>query len=266
MTDPSHTNKDLTAIAETLRRAQVDRTPCPPVREMISGADIGAAYIIQQMNIDARIAEGQRLIGRKIGLTSPVVQAQLGVDQPDYGALLSDMILPENAHLDRDEILQPKAEGEIAFILGDDLDMQMPTVVDVLRATQYIAPAIEVVGSRIANWDIRLFDTVADNASSGMFVLGSPVRKPEGFDFTGCSMRMYADDNLVSEGSGRACLGNPLNAVAWLAERMQQMGAPLRRGEVILSGALGPMSPLTHSCRIHAEIDGLGAVAFEFGK
>lgn len=266
MSDPALSKKELATIAETLRRAQADRTPCAPLREVISSADIGAAYIIQQMNIDARIAEGQRLIGRKIGLTSPVVQAQLGVDQPDYGALLSDMILPENAHLDSDEILQPKAEGEIAFILGDDLDMQMPTVVDVLRATQFIAPAIEIVGSRIANWDIQLFDTVADNASSGMFVLGSPVSKPEGFDFTGCSMRMYADDDIVSEGSGRACLGNPLNAVAWLAERMQQMGAPLRRGEVILSGALGPMSALTHTCRIRAEIDGLGSVAFEFGN
>ncbi|MEQ8694320.1 MAG: fumarylacetoacetate hydrolase family protein [Gammaproteobacteria bacterium] len=266
MPNPATSTTDLVAVAETLRRAQADRTPCAPVRDRIADADIDAAYAIQQMNIDARIADGQRLIGRKIGLTSPAVQAQLGVDQPDYGALLSDMVLPENGRLHLDDILQPKAEAEIAFILGDGLDMKMPTVVDVLRATQFIAPAIEIVGSRIANWDIRLCDTVADNASSGMFVLGSPVRKPEGFDFTGCGMRMYADDNLVSEGSGRACLGNPLNAVAWLAARMQAMGAPLRGGEVILSGALGPMSPLSTPCHIRAEIEGLGTVAFEFGE
>lgn len=266
MSDPKPTKDELAAVAGTLQRAQDDRTPCAPVRDAFSGADIDAAYIIQQVNIDARIAGGQRLVGRKIGLTSPVVQAQLGVDQPDYGVLLSDMILPENGRLHPGEVLQPKVEGEIAFILGDDLDMQTPTVVDVLRATQFIAPSIEIVGSRIENWNIQLFDTVADNASSGMFVLGSPVRRPEGFDFTGCNMRMYADDELVSEGSGRACLGNPLNAVAWLAERMQQMGAPLQRGEVILSGALGPMSLLSHACRIRAEIDGLGDVAFEFGE
>lgn len=270
MTATRDLTEEIDAIAAMLHRAQADGVPCAPVRERLvdidsgAGSDVETAYRIQQINIDARIAEGQRLVGRKIGLTSAAVQAQLGVDQPDYGALLSDMVLPENGTLKGGQVLQPKAEAEIAFVLNRDLDMAMPNVVDVLRAIDFIAPAIEIVGSRIADWNIRLFDTVADNASSGMFVLGSPVRRPEGFDFTGCTMRMYQDEELVSEGAGSACLGNPLNAVAWLATKMQINGMPLRAGEVILSGALGPMSALTHPCRVRAEIDGLGTVAFKY--
>ncbi len=256
----------MIAVAEKLRIAEANSTPCAPVRELLPDGDGAAAYRIQQINIDRRLAEGCRLIGRKIGLTSLAVQRQLGVDQPDFGVLLSDMILGDGGTLRRGDVLQAKAEAEIAFILGADLEMAMPNVADVLRATAFILPAIEIVGSRVADWNIRLVDTVADNASSGMFVLGTPARSPQDFDFTGCGMEMRLGDDIVSTGDGRACMGNPLNAVAWLAARMRSIGMPLRAGEIILSGALGPMVPLATPGRVSAVIGGLGQVSFDFAE
>lgn len=252
----------MAEAAWRLRAAQATATPCAPVRELLPEGCLDAAYRVQKLNINHHLAAGACLVGRKIGLTSPLVQRQLGVDQPDYGALLSDMELADGGLLSRDRVLQPKAEGEIAFILGADLDNPEPTQKDILEATAVIRPAIEIVGSRIANWDIGLVDTVADNASAGMFVLGSATRSPLEFDFVGCSMELRFNGEVVSTGQGQACMGNPLNAVAWLADRMVAMGEPLRAGEVILSGALGPMFTLSESGEVTAEITGLGQVSF----
>lgn len=255
----------ISAAAERLRIAAAQGEPCAPVRELLALDDVEGAYRVQQINVARQIAVGRRRVGRKIGLTSPAVQTQLGVDQPDYGVLLADMMVPDGGVLRRGEVLQPKAEAEIAFVLGADLDMPTPSFADVLRATQFVLPAIEIVGSRIAGWDIRFVDTVADNASSGMFALGTPARRPEGFDFAGCTMEMRLGGEVVSTGRGRACLGNPVNAVVWLAARMHEAGAPLRAGEIILSGALGAMAPLDRAGTLSARIEGLGEVAFEYG-
>lgn len=260
--DLSSPEDAILAAAAALWKAQESGQPCAPLRDALAAHGVDAAYRVQEINIARRLNRSVRPVGRKIGLTSPAVQKQLGVNEPDFGVLLSDMVVPDGGVLAAGAVLQAKAEGEIAFVLGEDLDMPAPTAAEILRATAFIMPAIEIVGSRIANWDISLIDTVADNASSGMFVLGSPARAPLGFDFADCAMQMTFDGQQVSAGTGRACLGNPVNAVAWLAGRMHGLGAPLRAGEVILSGALGPMAAPAPRTAVEVVISGLGKAAF----
>ncbi|MEX0405289.1 fumarylacetoacetate hydrolase family protein [Aquibium sp. LZ166] len=255
----------IAAVAAMLREAEDSGKPCPPILDLLPAGDVEAAYKVQQINIDHKIGSGRRLIGRKIGLTSVAVQRQLGVSEPDYGALLSDMIVGDGETIAFDRLLQPKAEAEIALILGADLDMPSPNLADVLRATAFVLPAIEIVASRIQNWKISLVDTIADNASSGMFVLGTPAIRPEGFSFGDCAMELKLNDEVVSTGSGRACMGNPLNAAAWLAAQMHALGTPLRAGEIIMTGALGPMTVVGPSSKVFASIENLGTVSFNMG-
>jgi 2-keto-4-pentenoate hydratase len=162
-------------------------------------------------------------------------------------------------------VLQPKVEAEVAFVLGRDLDMPQATPADVMRAVEFVLPAIEVVGSRIANWDIRLLDTVADNASSGLFVVGNEPRQLEGLDLRRCGMVMKCRGDEVSTGTGAACLGHPVNAVVWLARKMVEMGEPLRAGDLVMSGALGPMARVGAGDVFEASISGLGSVRVAFG-
>src|SRR5437879_8415584 len=175
-------------LAAELRRAQEQRKPCPPIRGRLGEDDVDGAYRVQQANTDFWVRGGRRIVGRKIGLTSIAVQKQLGVSQPDYGILYADMAVGDNSPLRADSLLQPKVEAEIAFILERALDDPNPTAADMLRAVAYVVPAIEIVASRIANWDIRIVDTIADNASAGAFVLGGPARRIDGVDLTGCAM------------------------------------------------------------------------------
>ncbi len=251
-------------IAADLRRAQETRTPCPPIRSRLAEGDVEAAYRVQQANTDFWVRAGRRIVGRKIGLTSPAVQKQLGVSQPDYGVLYADMAVGDYASIRADALLQPKVEAEIALVLDRPLDLALPTAADLLRAVAYVVPAIEIVASRIANWDIRIVDTIADNASSGAFVLGGPARRIDGIDLTGCAMQMRIGESVVSSGSGRDCLGSPLNAAVWLAARMQQVGMPLQAGDVILTGALGKMSGVNAGDTVAAEIQGIGTVSVTF--
>lgn len=263
-------NQELIAdIARRLRKAEAECSPVAPVREMIAQAAqeqdlVAAAYAVQQINTLQRMAEGQRVVGRKIGLTSLAVQRQLGVDAPDFGTLFAQMSAGDGEEIASSRTLQPKVEAEIALVLERDLTHEKHTLVDVMSACAYAVAAIEVVGSRIAGWDIRLTDTIADNASSGLFVLGSrpvPLRR---LDLAGCAMRMVRGDQEVSAGAGTACLGNPLNAAVWLADTMVRMGTPLRAGDILLSGALGPMVPANPGDRFTAHIDGLGEVRAVF--
>jgi len=254
--DPVHAAESL------LRAAACARIPCAPVRGLIGDADQEAAYAVQSLSIARRVAEGARTVGRKIGLTSPAVQAQFGVSTPDYGVLLDDMVADDREPLDLGRFLQPRVEAEVAFVLGRDLDSPTTHVADVIRATEFVLPAIEVVDSRIAGWDIRITDTIADNASSGAVVLGTTPRRLDGFDLAGAGMRLD-HDGPVSTGAGAACLGSPVIAVAWLARAVARHGRPLRAGEVVLSGALGPMVDATPGV-FHARIDGLGEVRTEF--
>lgn len=258
---------DTTAIetaALALREAGRTGEFIAPLRSTYPGMTADDAYAIQRANTEHRLARGARIVGAKVGLTSLAVQHQLGVDQPDFGVLFDDMGMPEGLPIPMAGLHQPKVEAEVAFVLGRDLDMARPTLVDVMRAIDFVLPALEIVGSRIAGWDIQFADTVADNASSSAYVIGGTPRRLEGLNLRHCGMRLHAGDQEVSAGAGHACLGHPLNAVVWLARALAERGAPLRSGWLVLSGALGPMVPVSPGQRYLAEIEGLGAVTAHF--
>lgn len=252
-------------IADRLHAAALDHAPIPPIRDLLAPDDVAAAYAIQTINTERALADGRRLVGRKIGLTSIAVQKQLGVDQPDYGMLYADTARPEAVAIDLADLIQPKAEAEIAYVFGHDLDDERLTVADLMRAIDFAVPAVEIVDSRIANWDIRLTDTIADNASTGLWVLGSrPIRLSD-FDPRTCRMTMEKAGTTVSSGTGADCMGSPLNATLWLARVMAAAGYPLRAGDTVLSGALGPMVPIASGDVFDVRIEGLGTVTAAFG-
>lgn len=250
--------------AEMLRGAATSGTPVAPVRDLISAGGVDAAYAVQEVNTRHYLGNGRRLVGRKIGLTSLAVQRQLGVDQPDYGMLFADMDVPEGIPISLNQVIQPKVEAEIAIVIGRDLPHPDLTTAEMIRAVEYVVPAIEIVDSRVANWDIRIWDTVADNASSGLFVLGAVPRKLDGFDLRECGMVMEIKGEPISVGAGIACLGSPITASLWLARVMARVGRPLLEGDVILSGALGPMAGVNRGDVVEARINGVGTVRAEF--
>lgn len=261
----------LNSIADQLWQAERSGQPIAPVREQIGSAAAGgdllaAAYRVQQINTTRKLQAGARLVGRKIGLTSLAVQRQLGVDSPDFGALFADMAVGDGEEIAWPRLMQPKAEAEIALVLERDLAHAKHTVADLVSATAYALPAIEVVGSRIANWDIKLVDTVADNASSSLFVLGTRPVKLSKLDLADCGMTLECRGEQVSVGTGSACLGNPLNAAVWLADTLARLGTPLRAGDVLMTGALGPMAVIKPGDVFTARIEGLGSVSAVFGQ
>lgn len=267
MSEEPQSELDLQAIAtaaDRLQEALTGGTPCPPVRDLIGADDTLAAYAVQQRLTANRLASGSRAVGRKIGLTSPAVQAQLGVDKPDFGVLFDDMAFGEGEVLPMSRLLQPKAEAEIAFVLGEDLADGPLDEAQARAAVEYAVAALEIVDSRVAGWDITFGDTVADNASSGLYVLGDQRRTLDEFEPREVEMRMLVDGEVVSTGNGAACLGDPLTALSWLARTAREYGDPLRAGAVVLSGALGPMHPVHPGAAVSAEISGLGTVTTRF--
>ncbi|MDQ7908272.1 fumarylacetoacetate hydrolase family protein [Phytohabitans sp. ZYX-F-186] len=256
------------AAADRLSAAAATGTPCAPIRDLIGPGDVATAYRVQRLVVQRRLAAGARVAGRKIGLTSAAVRRQLGVDSPDFGVLLDDMAYGPAATIPMSRLLQPRIEAEIAFRLGADLAggrVGTPfTVAEVRAAVAYAAPALEVCDSRVAGWDISLADTVADNASSGLYVLGEVRRPLNEFEPVTAEMRMTVDGEVASTGSGAACLGDPLAAVAWLATTARDLGSPLVAGQVVLSGALGPMVPVAAGNQVRARITGLGSVSVAF--
>ncbi|MFM8536132.1 MAG: 2-keto-4-pentenoate hydratase, partial [Acidimicrobiia bacterium] len=205
-------SKTIEQAALALRGAAETGKPVSPIRDLISAGGVEAAYAVQEANTKHYLANGRRLVGRKIGLTSIAVQRQLGVDQPDYGMLFADMDVPEGIPVSLDQVIQPKVEAEIAIVVGRDLPPPDMTTAEMIRAVEYVVPAIEIVDSRVANWDIKIWDTIADNASSGLFVLGAVPRKLDGLDLRSCGMVMEAKGEPISVGAGIACLGSPITA------------------------------------------------------
>ena len=263
------TAADRTAVlqaAERLRRAGETGVPCAPVRDLIGVDDLAAAYAVQARNIHARLRAGATVVGRKIGLTSRAVQQQLGVDRPDFGWLLNDMDLTGAAEVPMDLLLQPKAEAEIAFVLNADLADGPLDDAQVRAAVDHARVAIEIVDSRVSGWDIGFGDTVADNASSGLYVLGDERRSLAEFEPVEVAMSMSIDGVEVSSGTGADCLGDPLHALAWLARTAREHGEPLRAWQVVLSGALGPMRDVPPGATVTATVSGLGSVTAHFSQ
>jgi 2-keto-4-pentenoate hydratase len=250
----------INQAAELLWNSAETQKTVPPVREIISATDIDTAYQVQQVNVEKRLARGEQIVGKKIGLTSFAVQKQLGVDQPDYGMLFNTTQVDNGGSLPHAEMMQPKAEAEIAFVMKKDLSENI-TLESLVDAIDYAMASIELVGSRVENWDIRITDTIADNASASHFVLGDKQVKINDIDLVNCKMSMTQNGEIASEGSGKACMDNPLNAALWLAQVMAKNGTPLKAGELLLSGALGPMVPINKGDHFEANIEGLGSVS-----
>ncbi|WP_421838753.1 2-keto-4-pentenoate hydratase [Novosphingobium sp.] len=255
---------DYEALARRLRDAYTGGT-VPPLRDGLEPTDAAGAYAVQTINTRFWEAQGRRIVGRKAGLTAKAVQVQLGVDQPDFGVLFDDMRVADGGTLDPAKCIQPKAEAEIAFVLGADLPGPHVSAEDAAAVVSTVHAAIEIVDSRIADWKITFADTVADNGSSAFFVLAGEGLPLAGLDLEGAGMTMTFNGETVSTGVGAAALGNPLNAAAWLASTLATRGEPLRKGDVLLAGALGPMVALKPGDVVRTEIAGIGACSFTYG-
>ena len=255
----------IDSIAGQLYAALRDRRPIPPVRHTGLSLTIDDAYRVSEALLERRLQDGERLLGRKIGLTSRAVQAQLGVDEPDFGSLTSAMRYPNGSDVPISErLIQPKAEGEIAFVLGADLAGPGVSDSDVIAATEYVTPCFEIVDSRIRDWDIQLVDTVADNASCGLFVLGEDRAPPNAVDFRNCEMIVRCDGEPAATGRGSAAMGSPATCIAWLANAMARYGVSLRAGDILLSGSLVPFLPAKPGMALQVEIGGIGEASLCF--
>lgn len=255
---------DIVDIAARIR-ASYTGPAIASLREEIAADDVETAYAVQDANTTVWQAEGRRIVGRKIGLTSKTVQQQLGVDQPDFGVLFEDMRIQSGGMVAPRRLLQPKAEAEVALILKHDLTSTTCTPSDVAEATDYACCAIEIVDSRIRDWNITFADTVCDNGSSAFFLLGETRKALTGLDLYSCGMVMELNGEICSVGAGGACLGHPLKAAAWLANTLARRHVPLRAGDILLTGALGPMVAFGPGDHVRAVIGGLGECSFACG-
>lgn len=255
----------VATLGNQLYAALSERTPIDPLTAQHPEMTIEQAYAIQQQLNARRLAAGQRAVGRKIGVTSEAVMNMLGVRQPDFGLLTDVMCIGEGSKIRVDQFfIQPKIETEIAFRLRRDLAGTNVGPDEVLEATECVLACFEIVDSRIRDWKIKIQDTVADNASCGAFVLGRTEVDPRAVDLLNCAMEMRRNGAVVATGKGAATMGSPLAAVAWLANTQSALGAPLRAGEIVLSGALGAMVAVQQGDVFHAQIDGIGECGVSF--
>jgi 2-oxopent-4-enoate/cis-2-oxohex-4-enoate hydratase len=257
-------DKLITTLGDELYAALCGRQVVEPVTSRYADLTIADAYRIQQRLNARRVEAGERIVGKKIGVTSQAVMHMLGVDQPDFGMLTDAMVYNEGEAIAADSLIQPKAEGEIAFLLKRDLMGPGVSAADVLAATEGVMACFEIVDSRIRDWKIRIHDTVADNASCGVLVLGDRLVDPRRIDLQTCGMVLEKNGEVVVTGAGAATMGSPLTAMAWLANTLGRLGIPLAAGEVVLSGALGAMAPVKAGDNLRVSIGGIGGCSVRF--
>ncbi|NHB95691.1 fumarylacetoacetate hydrolase family protein [Photorhabdus stackebrandtii] len=258
-------NNVINHLGEKLFQSWRSHQAINPISDEYPKLTLHDAYLIQQKVIARRLeTTDERIIGKKIGITSQAVMDILDVDQPDFGILTSDMYYENNATVPIEQLIAPKAEGEIGFILKRNLRGPGITAEDVLQATAYVVPCIEIVDSRIRDWKIKITDTVADNASSGLFVIGNGTRLPSEIDLAAVTMTLEKNGKLIDTGIGAAAFGHPANAVAWLANRLGTLDTTLRQGEIILSGSLATMVPVNAGDQLKINLLGLGSARINF--
>ena len=250
--------------AEILRVAEQTATAVPPLTQTFPDMDVVDTYEIALLNIRRRLAAGATVYGHKVGLSSKAMQEMMGVDEPDYGHLLSDMVYTEDVPIPTGRFLLPRVEVEVGFVLGDDLPGEGCTVADVLRCTDFIAPAIELIDSRIADWKIGLFDTISDNASSCGVILGKERVKPGELDLKAIDATLDINGQRVAEGRSDAVLGDPTIAVAWLANKVASFGVRLQAGHVVLPGSCTRAYDVLPGDNVVASFSGLGSVSLSF--
>ncbi|USK36792.1 fumarylacetoacetate hydrolase family protein (plasmid) [Bacillus sp. F19] len=254
----------LRSVVYDLIEAEKSQKAIAPLTQQYSALNVEDAYQIQLEVIEKKINDGHKVIGKKVGLTSVAMQQMLGVDEPDYGHLLDNMKVNDGQTVKISELISPKVEAEIGFILDRDLVGPNVNYIDVLMATKYVVPAIEIIDSRIADWKIKLVDTVADNGSSAKVVVGEKLSQIEGLDLRSIGMSLYKNEELLTTGTGAAALGHPAQAVAWLANKLNEFGISLKAGELILPGALSGAIAVKQGDVISAQFGYLGNVSVTF--
>jgi 2-oxopent-4-enoate/cis-2-oxohex-4-enoate hydratase len=256
--------KQINDLVNQLHQAWENASQIPPITDSVPKITVEEAYQIQLKLMAKRIAEGEAVVGKKIGITAKVVMKMLGVDQPDFGHLMSGMEFQESQSLPFNKFCQPKGEGEIAFLLKKDLTGPGITRDQIIEATECVIPAFEIVDSRIQDWNIKIQDTIADNASAGAFVIGSSRTSLKGLDLATCGMVLKKNGEIIGTGNGAATLDHPLNAVGWLANTLGSLGMSLKAGEIILSGSLSVMFPIQSGDSLEMEIEGVGKTMCHF--
>jgi 2-keto-4-pentenoate hydratase len=259
-------SEEIKSFSNQLIEAERNRVGSKPLTELKPSITIHEAYHIQLKTIARKVETGATIVGKKIGLTSIAMQELLGVDEPDYGHLLDEMAIENNGTVLKPQVLQPRVEGEIAFVLKEELRGPNVTAEDVLKATDYVLPALEIVDSRITDWKIKLQDTIADNASTGLFVLGDRPVSIEDVNLKEVGMNFYRNGELMNTGKGSAALGDPAYCVAWLANKLHEFNLTLEPGELILSGALSAAVYANPGDEFSAVFDGLGKVSCTFER
>jgi 2-keto-4-pentenoate hydratase len=257
---------NIQEVAERLLNAEKIKQPIEPLTDTFPAITVDEAYQIQLQQIREKVANGATIVGKKIGLTSKVMQNMFQVNEPDYGHLLDDMLYLDGETVILDDLVQPKLEFEIAFILKKDLKGPGVTILDVIDATDYIAPAFEVIDSRIKDWKIRFEDTVADNGSSARAIIGGKPTKLEDVDLKHIGMVVYKNGEYFDSAAGAAVMGNPVRAVAWLANALGKYDISLNAGEIVLSGALSAAVPIQDGDSFTAEFAHIGKVSASFQK
>jgi 2-oxopent-4-enoate/cis-2-oxohex-4-enoate hydratase len=259
-------NKEkINGYGDSLYEAMRKRSTIAPLTEQSPDINIEDAYQISLRMLERRLADGEKMIGKKIGVTSKVVMDMLNVRQPDFGFLTDTMVYGNSAEVPvSTQLIQPKAEGEIAFVLKRDLKGPGVTNADVIAATDFVMPCFEIVDSRITDWKIKIQDTIADNASCGAIVLGDKSASPLDVDLTTCGIVVSLNGEIISTGAGAAAMGSPVNAVTWLANTLGAYGIELKAGDIILSGSLVPLQTVKPGDAMHMEIGGIGQASARF--